>query len=111
MNNSTINDRVSSPVTASNSDTWLRLWIKRWLSRTRHRRQIRRDVLRLMEYDDRTLADIGLQRDDIKHAARYGWLFKRRRIDGVPPDTTSIGDKQVAALWKRGVTKFADRSS
>ena len=110
MNKSTINNRLS-PVAAPNPDTWLQLLIKQWLSRAKHRRRIRQDVLRLMEYDDRTLADIGLRRGDIERSSRYGRLFKRRHVDGVPPDTTSICDKEIAGLWKKGVTKFADGGS
>jgi len=39
-----------------------------------HRRAIRRDLNRLMEFDDRELADIGLNRGEVVHLVRYGRL-------------------------------------
>ena len=39
-----------------------------------HRRVIRRDLNRLMEFDDRQLADIGLNRGALLHLVRYGRL-------------------------------------
>jgi uncharacterized protein YjiS (DUF1127 family) len=39
-----------------------------------HRRVVRRDLNRLMEFDDRQLADIGLNRGELLHAIRYGRL-------------------------------------
>ncbi|TPK20036.1 DUF1127 domain-containing protein [Mesorhizobium sp. B2-5-9] len=35
----------------------------------RHRRQIRRDIMKLLQLDDRLLADIGLSRGEILYAA------------------------------------------
>ena len=37
-----------------------------------HRRVVRRDLNKLMEFDDRQLADIGLNRGELLHAIRYG---------------------------------------
>jgi len=42
-------------------------------------RQIRRSVEELMIADDRILADIGLTRQDVDHAVRYGRLSADRR--------------------------------
>jgi hypothetical protein len=39
-----------------------------------HRRVVRGDLNRLMEFDDRQLADIGLNRDALLHLIRYGRL-------------------------------------
>ena len=39
-----------------------------------HRRVVRRDLNKLMEFDDRQLADIGLNRGELLHAIRYGRL-------------------------------------
>ena len=39
-----------------------------------HRRVVRRDLNRLMEFDDRQLADIGLNRSALLHLVRYGRL-------------------------------------
>jgi uncharacterized protein YjiS (DUF1127 family) len=39
-----------------------------------HRRVVRRDLNRLMEFDDRQLADIGLNRGTLLHLVRYGRL-------------------------------------
>jgi uncharacterized protein YjiS (DUF1127 family) len=39
-----------------------------------HRRVVRRDLNRLMEFDDRQLADIGLNRGALLHLVRYGRL-------------------------------------
>ena len=39
-----------------------------------HRRVVRRDLNRLMEFDDRQLADIGLNRCALLHLVRYGRL-------------------------------------
>ena len=39
-----------------------------------HRRVVRRDLNRLMEFDDRQLADIGLNRGELLHLIRYGRL-------------------------------------
>ena len=39
-----------------------------------HRRVVRRDLNRLMELDDRELADIGLNRGALLHLVRYGRL-------------------------------------
>jgi uncharacterized protein YjiS (DUF1127 family) len=41
-----------------------------------HRRVVRRDLNSLMEFDDRQLADIGLNRGELLHAVRYGRLPK-----------------------------------
>jgi uncharacterized protein YjiS (DUF1127 family) len=38
------------------------------------RRVVRRDLNRLMEFDDRQLADIGLNRGALLHLVRYGRL-------------------------------------
>jgi uncharacterized protein YjiS (DUF1127 family) len=39
-----------------------------------HRRVVRRDLNRLLEFDDRELADIGLNRSQLLHLVRYGRL-------------------------------------
>jgi len=39
-----------------------------------HRRVVRCDLNRLMEFDDRQLADIGLNRGALLHLVRYGRL-------------------------------------
>jgi len=48
--------------------------IERLFERIEHRRVVRRDLNRLMEFDDRELADIGLSRGELMHAVRYGRL-------------------------------------
>jgi uncharacterized protein YjiS (DUF1127 family) len=48
--------------------------IERLFDPIEHRRVIRRDVNRLMEFDDRALADIGLSRGELMHAVRHGRL-------------------------------------
>ena len=47
---------------------------ERLLEQIEHRRVVRRDLNRLMEFDDRELADIGLKRCEVIHAVRYGRL-------------------------------------
>jgi uncharacterized protein YjiS (DUF1127 family) len=46
--------------------------IRQQAERIRHQRQIRRDTNKLMEMDDRTLADIGLSRSEIMYAVSNG---------------------------------------
>ncbi|WP_210240672.1 DUF1127 domain-containing protein [Mesorhizobium sp. B3-1-7] len=46
-----------------------------WL---RHRRRVRRDIIKLMQLDDRLLADIGLSRGEVLYAAvQHGRLPER----------------------------------
>jgi len=47
---------------------------QRLFEQVAHRRVVRRDLNRLMELDDRELADIGLNRGELLHAIRYGRL-------------------------------------
>ena len=47
-------------------------FIERLFERIEHQRVVRRDLNRLMEFDDRELADIGLSRGDLMHVVRYG---------------------------------------
>jgi uncharacterized protein YjiS (DUF1127 family) len=42
-----------------------------------HRRVVRRDLNRLMELDDRELADIGLNRGALLHGIHYGIHYGR----------------------------------
>ena len=46
--------------------------VEQLFERLEHRRTVRRDLDRLMEFDDRELADIGLSRGELIHAVRYG---------------------------------------
>jgi uncharacterized protein YjiS (DUF1127 family) len=59
--------RLAAPVKA----------IKRLIVWTRNERRLRRGVNELMALDDRMLADIGLTRGDIGHAARHGRTWGR----------------------------------
>lgn len=61
---------------------WLALTrpVRRWLARIRRQRRIRRDNSKLMELDDRMLADIGLSRADAQFTARHGRLPERLRL-------------------------------
>lgn len=58
--------------------TLLRRVIRRQLERIRHQRRIRRDINSLMEFDDRMLADIGLNRGEVVHAVVHGRLPQHR---------------------------------
>jgi uncharacterized protein YjiS (DUF1127 family) len=52
------------------------LWdgIGRCVAWIRYRRQVRRAIETLTDFDDHLLADLGLSRDQIKKAARAGYL-------------------------------------
>jgi uncharacterized protein YjiS (DUF1127 family) len=56
---------------ASGGARWLHQ-IKRLTAWIRYERRIRRDINELMALDDRMLADIGLSREQVPHAARHG---------------------------------------
>jgi uncharacterized protein YjiS (DUF1127 family) len=74
MSSSTIEARAS-PVAGRGPRTWQvspAQAIKRLVAWVRNERRIRRGIVELMSLDDRLLADIGLSRGDIEHAARYG---------------------------------------
>jgi uncharacterized protein YjiS (DUF1127 family) len=69
-----------------NAESWpaaLARPIKHWIAWIGSRRRLRRDVKELMALDDRILRDIGLNRSDVEHAARYGRAFDR--LQGWPP--------------------------
>ena len=51
--------------------------IERLFEQIEHRRAVHRDLDRLMEFDDRELADIGLSRGEVMHAVRYGRIPQR----------------------------------
>lgn len=44
--------------------------VRHWLVQIKQKRRIRRDIAKLMELDDRMLADIGLSRADIQYVVR-----------------------------------------
>ena len=46
--------------------------MRRQYERIRHRRQAHRDLARLMELDDRALADIGVAREELMQVTGYG---------------------------------------
>lgn len=52
--------------------------VGRQLEQINHWCLARRDLDRLMEFDDRALADIGLGRSEILHAVRFGRLPQHR---------------------------------
>lgn len=67
--------------TASAASSGARSWpaalmqsVMRQLETIRLKRQIYRDLDDLFALNDRMLADIGLTRDDVEHAARHGRL-------------------------------------
>ena len=51
--------------------------IERLFEQIEHRRVVRRDLDKLMEFDDRELADIGLSRGELMYAVHYGRLPKQ----------------------------------
>jgi len=76
MSGSTV-EAQAMPATDLGTDAWhtapmraIRLWIGRITSAQR----LRHDVRALRGLDDRMLTDIGLTRDSLEYAARYGHL-------------------------------------
>jgi uncharacterized protein YjiS (DUF1127 family) len=57
--------------------------ISRCVAWIRDQERIRQDTNRLMTLDDRLLADIGLERDQVEHALRSGRLPARRDDAGI----------------------------
>ena len=65
---------VTGGLAASGTNPWLHP-IKRLAAWIRNKRRIRRAMTELMALDDRMLADIGLTRGQVGHAARHGRSF------------------------------------
>ncbi len=57
-------------------------WLSRVAKRMREAARRRRDHAILLEKSDRDLADIGLTRGDVLHAARHGGKLARRSDRG-----------------------------
>jgi uncharacterized protein YjiS (DUF1127 family) len=73
----TIIDRRPTPssVKPNTGRSWLAVLARlarHQIARIVERRRMRRDAWALLAMDDRTLADIGLHRCEVEHAARYG---------------------------------------
>ena len=56
--------------------------IRQWIHRITSAWRLRRDVQALRALDDRMLSDIGLNRESLEYAARYGHLPRPRRRPG-----------------------------
>jgi uncharacterized protein YjiS (DUF1127 family) len=77
MGSSTIDARVLAPENQGSTGPWqaaLVRAIERLIVWIRNERRIRREIDELMALDDRLLCDIGLSREHIEYAARYGCL-------------------------------------
>jgi uncharacterized protein YjiS (DUF1127 family) len=84
MSSSTIESRASR--TAGLTTGWQAALvnpIKRLIVRIECEWRVRRAIDELMALDDRVLADMGLTRGAVEHAARYGSLLTRETDD--PP--------------------------
>ncbi len=55
--------------------------VRQWICRITSAHRLRRDIKALRALDDRMLTDIGLSRQSLEYAARYGHVGNRR---GVP---------------------------
>jgi uncharacterized protein YjiS (DUF1127 family) len=75
MIGSTFESRMLAVLGLGTHESWgsvLAKSIKRRIAQFRTKRRLRRDALGLLDFDDHLLADIGLNRCELMHFARYG---------------------------------------
>jgi uncharacterized protein YjiS (DUF1127 family) len=79
VDNSSIAPHAPQP--GLGADSWheaLMSLIRRGVAHIAYRRKVRRDLVRLLDFDDHTLRDIGLSRAEVLYLAGYGRLLAHR---------------------------------
>ena len=75
MIGSTFESRTPAVLGLGRNESWgsvVAKSIKRRIAQFRAKRRLRRDALALLDFNDHLLADIGLNRCELVHFARYG---------------------------------------